>query len=75
MSSMNVLSTLIITVGTLTLFNQTRTVRRLNLRWLIGSSLALALAVGCSELDVGERFSGPDTWLQGHAYLSLRNLD
>ncbi len=67
MSSMNVLTTLIITVGTLTLFDQTRRVRLLNFRWLIGSSLAMALAVVCRELDVAGRFSGPDAWLQGHA--------
>ena len=67
MSSMNVLSTLILIVGLLALFDQVQRVRLLNYRWLIGSSLALGLAVLCRELDVAGRFSGPDAWLQGHA--------
>jgi hypothetical protein len=34
---------------------------------MVWSCLALVTAVICRQLDIAGRFTGPDTWLQGHA--------
>jgi hypothetical protein len=39
--------------------------------WMALAGVALALAVVCRQLDVAGRFSGPDSWLQGHAFWHL----
>jgi hypothetical protein len=36
-------------------------------RWLVFSSAALVAGIVCRQVDVAGRFSGPDSWLQGHA--------
>ena len=71
MSSRVVLPVLIVTVGSFAVLDQFRTGRRFALRWLAWAGLALALAVVCRQLDVARRFSGPDSWLQGHALWHL----
>jgi hypothetical protein len=67
MSSLNVLSTLISTVAGLAVLDQFRSTRKLDDRWLVGSCAALVAAVICRQLDIAERFTDPDAWLQGHA--------
>lgn len=68
MSSRGVLPVLIVAVGCLAALDQFRTGRRLALRWLVWAGVTLALAVVCRQLDVAGRFSGPDSWLQGHSF-------
>jgi hypothetical protein len=67
MSSMNVLGTLIATIGLFALLDRFRSSRKLDARWLAWSCAALIAAVVCRQLDIAGRFSGPDAWLQGHA--------
>jgi hypothetical protein len=67
MSSVNVLGTLIATIGLLGLLDRFRTTSQLDARWLAWSSGALGGALLCRHLDIAGRFSGPDSWLQGHA--------
>ena len=67
MSSRNVLGTLIATVAAFAVLDQLRSSRKLDARWLAGSSAALVAAVICRQLDIAGRFTGPDAWLQGHA--------
>ena len=67
MSSLAVLSTLILLVTGLSVWDRRRLGRRLDGRWLLLSAAALAAAIICRQLDVAGRFSGPDAWYQGHA--------
>jgi len=67
MSSLKVLGTLIATVSVFSLLDRFISSRKLDARWLIGSTAALVLGVICRQLDAAGRFSGPDSWLQGHA--------
>ncbi len=39
--------------------------------WLIAGTIALVIGVVCRQLDVAGRFSGPDTWFQGHSWWHL----
>jgi len=39
--------------------------------WLAGAALTLVLAVMCRQLDVHRHFTGPESWLQGHALWHL----
>ena len=68
MSSTVVLGTLIAIVSLSCVSDQLRRCPMLNERWLIGSCAALVAAVACRQLDIAGRFSGPDAWLQGHAW-------
>ncbi len=68
MSSTIVLGSLILIVSISCVIDQLRRCPMLNERWLIGSCAALAAAVACRQLDIAGRFSGPDAWLQGHAW-------
>jgi hypothetical protein len=67
MSSGTVLTTLILTTAAAALVDAGFARRTLRFRWLAASSLALAAAVACRQLDIAGKFSGPDAWLQGHA--------
>ena len=67
MSSRVVLPVLIVAAGSLAALDQFRAGRRLAFRWLAWAGVTLALGVVCRQLDVSRRFSGPDSWLQGHA--------
>ncbi len=67
MSSPKVLGTLIATVSVFSLVDRLITTRMLDVRWLVGSCAALVAGVVCRQLDAAGRFSGPDSWLQGHA--------
>jgi hypothetical protein len=67
MSSLNVLSTLILSLtvcGVLDVFRKHSSFLR---RWITFSGLALVVAIVCRQTDVAGRFTGPDAWLQGHA--------
>ena len=67
MSSRVVLTTLILLVALFGLLDIFFARRRLRLRWLGWSSVALIAAITCRQLDVAGKFSGPDAWFQGHA--------
>ena len=67
MSARTVLCTLIAAVGLLGALDLFCSARKLNVRWLALAGAALAAGVICRELDIAGRFTGPDTWLQGHA--------
>jgi len=66
-----VLPSLILTVGGFALLDRFQTRYRMASGWLLGSTLALVAARICWQLDVAGAFSGPDTWLQGHAVWHL----
>jgi hypothetical protein len=65
-----VLPSLILTVAAFALADQFQQRRRMAVRWLALSSVALVAAVTCRQLDVAQRFSGPDAWLQGSAMMA-----
>ena len=67
MSARTVLSTLIATVGILGVLDRFCSSRKLNVRWFALAGVALVAGVVCRELDVAGQFTGPDSWLQGHA--------
>ena len=67
MSSGTVLTTLILATTAAALVDAGFAHRTLRFRWLAASTLALAAAVLCRQLDVAGKFSGPDAWVQGHA--------
>lgn len=71
MNSAQVLSTLILTTSILSVADQFQRRRQLAVRWLILSLVTLVCARLCWELDVAKKFSGPDSWLQGHAVWHL----
>jgi predicted membrane channel-forming protein YqfA (hemolysin III family) len=71
MSSLNVLSTLIATLGIFAALDRFRTSSKLAARWVVWSFLALVTAVICRQLDIAGHFTGPDAWLQGHAFWHL----
>lgn len=54
--------------GVLDRFRKTTT---LSIRWLLLAGLSLTVAVACRQLDVHGRFSGPDSWFQGHSFWHL----
>ena len=71
MSAALVLGSLILTVGAGGLLDLLCNRGRMRFRWLAWSTVALVVGVFCRQLDVAGRFSGPDTWLQGHALWHL----
>jgi predicted membrane channel-forming protein YqfA (hemolysin III family) len=71
MSSGVVLPVLILAVGGFAVLDLFRADGRRALRWFALAGVALALAVVCRQIDVAGRFSGPDSWLQGHAFWHL----
>ncbi len=68
MSASLVLTTLILSLTALTLVDIIFARRALSFRWPGLAAGSLGLAVICRQLDVAGKFSGPDTWLQGHAF-------
>lgn len=72
MSSVNVLSSLILSTAVLR-FPIYLWQPRYSLRWIALSFLALVLAIICRQTDVAGNFSGPDAWLQGHALWHVLN--
>ncbi len=66
MSANHVLTTLILSITALTRLDRFYPTRRSSLLWPVLSVLALAAAIACRQLDIAGRFSGPDTWCQGH---------
>lgn len=71
MSSKRVLPGLILAVLCFTVLDFFRKSTRCNRLWLPASFGCLVLAVVCRQTDVAGHFSGPDTWLQGHAFWHL----
>ena len=71
MRSTVVLPTLILTVTGFALLDRFLPRRQFMVRWMILSGVALVSARVCWQLDVAGKFSGPDTWLQGHAVWHL----
>ena len=71
MSSAVVLPTLILAVGVFALLDRFRPHCSLRHRWLVVSVLALIAGRICWQLDVAGKFSGPDSWVQGHAVWHL----
>ena len=71
MSSRLVLPVLILAVGGFAVLDHFRADGPRALFWMALAGVALALAVVCRQLDVAGRFSGPDSWLQGHAFWHL----
>ncbi len=68
MSARSVLTTLIAIVSIFTSLDRSRTSRKMTISWLLLAGVALIAGVACRELDVAGRFTGPDAWLQGHAF-------
>ena len=68
MSAANVLTTLILSVAFLAVLDRFHPTRRMAVRWAVASIAALGAGIACRQLDVAGRFSGADTWLQGHAF-------
>ncbi len=68
MSSTHVLGSLIAIMGLTCVHDQMRRRPKLDERWLIASLASLILAVACRQLDIAGLFTGPDAWLQGHAF-------
>jgi hypothetical protein len=62
---------LILSVSGFGLLDLLRPRSRLAIRWLVISGVALVAAHICWRLDVAGKFSGPDTWLQGHSVWHL----
>jgi predicted membrane channel-forming protein YqfA (hemolysin III family) len=58
----------VIFFGLIDRFRKTTT---LSIRWLLLAGLSLAAAAACRPLDVQGRFSGPDSWFQGHSFWHL----
>lgn len=71
MRSSVMLPTLILIVTAFTLLDRFLPRRKFAVRWMVFSALALGVARICWQLDVAGKFSGPDTWLQGHAVWHL----
>jgi hypothetical protein len=71
MRSSVVLPTLILIVGGFALLERFRSHCKLAYRWLVLATAALIAARICWKLDVAKKFSGPDTWLQGHVLWHL----
>jgi len=68
MSSTVVMITLLQLSSVLTILDIARPVQKNSIVCLIAAVVTLAAGVVCRQLDVAGRFSGPDTWLQGHSF-------
>ena len=71
MRSSVVLPALILTVTFFAVFDRFLQRRKFTVFWVLLSGLALVGARVCWQLDVAGKFSGPDTWFQGHAIWHL----
>jgi predicted membrane channel-forming protein YqfA (hemolysin III family) len=71
MSSRVVLNALCGLVGACALLDRYWPPRNLNLGWLGWAIVALVVGTSCRQIDVAGRFTGPDAWLQGHAFWHL----
>ncbi len=66
MSSGKVLPALILGVGCFMVLDRFRRDRRTEFRWMFFALAAFIAAYIFRHLDVVDRFTGPDAWLQGH---------
>jgi len=71
MSSKEVLPALILAVAAFALVDPFVRAWRVAFRWLGVAFIMLAIGVVCRQTGVAGHFSGPDTWLQGHAFWHL----
>ena len=71
MRSSVVLPALILLVFAFAILDRLQHRSRLTLGWVLGSAVALAVARKCWLMDAAGKFSGPDSWLQGHALWHL----
>jgi hypothetical protein len=62
-----VLPALILAVGAFAFLDRFRPRRKLAVWWLALSTVALVASRICWQMDVADRFSGPDAWFQGHS--------
>ena len=65
------LLTLILSVTGFALMDLFKPRRRRLIRWAVLASVTVVAARVCWQLDVARKFSGPDTWFQGHAVWHL----
>ena len=65
------LLTLILSVTGFALMDLFKPRRRRLVRWAVLASVTVVAARVCWQLDVARKFSGPDTWFQGHAVWHL----
>lgn len=47
--------------------NLVRPGKHLQIRWFLAALLALVLGANIRALDIADKFTGPDSWFQGHA--------
>ena len=71
MSSAVVLPALILIVAFFGVWDRFQVRCKMAAGWLALAAIALVGARICWQLDVAGRFSGPDSWLQGHAWWHL----
>ena len=71
MDSKEVLTVLILTGSVLTMADQYQRRRRQAVRWLALSGVTMGVARLCWDLDKARKFSGPESWLQGHSIWHL----
>jgi predicted membrane channel-forming protein YqfA (hemolysin III family) len=71
MRSSVVLPTLILIVAAFAVVDRFQRCRKLSVPLMLLSLAVLVAARICWVLDVAGKFSGPDTWLQGHAVWHL----
>lgn len=71
MRSSIVLPALILLVFAFAMLDRLQSRSRFTPGWLLGSAVALAVARKCWLMDAAGKFSGPDSWLQGHALWHL----
>lgn len=71
MPTVTVLSSLIVAVAVVAVAENLVAPGRFQAGWLVAGLCLLVAGVACRTLDVQRRFTGPDTWLQGHALWHL----
>ena len=71
MSSARVMSTLFLVLSAFVILDAFSHRYRMKFRWTFISIAAMFAAISCREMDIAGRFSGPDSWIQGHAIWHL----
>jgi len=71
MSSLQVMTTLILIVGSCVVLDQFSRTYRMQLGWIGLAILSLIGGITCREMDLAGRFSPSNSWFQGHAFWHL----
>lgn len=71
LSALTVLATLITAVALIAAGEHLLRPGQHRAGWFVAAFVMLVAAVACRQLDVARRFTGPDSWLQGHALWHL----